>query len=318
MSRAEDLAVWKMFAEVVRSGGVNAACDVLGCEPSTVSRAVKAIESEIGAPVFRREGRALKLNSLGMRAHEKAQALIAQYDAMIEDLRGDKERFSGSIRMASIAGITAVEITPCLIEFLKVYPDIELELIDLAEPIPQVFMTKSGVPVDLAIGYGPNHPIEGVVARYLGDMPFICCASPLYIRQHGFPEHPADLKKHTGLLFEPAMRPMTRSLEYNGVEAALCWNHSMTFKNLLSVRSAAVLGAGIVPDLPLYHAMDALRAGQLVPVMEGWRRSPASCFVFASEEAYEKRRIRALVDCLVDNERRLFDRLRAEFPLFFK
>ena len=50
MSRTDDLAVWRIFCEVARSGGVHAACETLNCEPSTVSRALKAIEAEIGAP----------------------------------------------------------------------------------------------------------------------------------------------------------------------------------------------------------------------------------------------------------------------------
>lgn len=52
MARTDDLNVWRIFCEVVQAGGVNAACDVLECEPSTVSRALKAIETEIGAPIF--------------------------------------------------------------------------------------------------------------------------------------------------------------------------------------------------------------------------------------------------------------------------
>ena len=52
MARTDDLNVWRIFCEVVQAGGVNAACDVLECEPSTVSRALKAIETEIGAPIL--------------------------------------------------------------------------------------------------------------------------------------------------------------------------------------------------------------------------------------------------------------------------
>ena len=76
MARTDDLNVWRIFCEVVQAGGVNAACDVLECEPSTVSRALKAIETEIGAPIFLREGRHLKLTELGARAYDKATKLL--------------------------------------------------------------------------------------------------------------------------------------------------------------------------------------------------------------------------------------------------
>ena len=51
MTKTDDLHLWRLFCEVVRSGGVNAACEKLQCEPSTVSRAVKALEAELGLPL---------------------------------------------------------------------------------------------------------------------------------------------------------------------------------------------------------------------------------------------------------------------------
>ena len=86
MARTDDLNVWRIFCEVVQAGGVNAACDVLECEPSTVSRALKAIETEIGAPIFLREGRHLKLTELGARAYDKAIKLLNVHELMIQDL----------------------------------------------------------------------------------------------------------------------------------------------------------------------------------------------------------------------------------------
>lgn len=317
MGKIDDLGTWKTFVEVVRTGGVHAACDTLRCEPSTVSRALKAIELELGAPVFRREGRQLRLTTLGIRAHERAQALLAEHRAMIEELRGDRDRLSGKVRLAANAGITATEITPSLVEFRKVYPEIEFELVDLNVPIPEIFRSTEQPLVDIALGYGPHQPLDGLVSRYLGDMPFICCASLLYVKQYGRPVHPSEARSHTGLVFEPMMRRPATALEHNGLRQELVWKQKMTFKNLLSARSAVLLGAGIMPDLPLFHAAEALRSGEIVPVMEGWRTPSGSCFVFATQEAYERRRVRLLLEWLADTERKQLERLRAEFPQFY-
>lgn len=317
MARTDDLGVWRIFCEVVRSGGVNAACNVLDCEPSTVSRALKAIETDVGSPVFRREGRHLKLTELGRRAHAKAETLVRFHEAMLQDLRGDRDALSGVIRLASHAGISSVEITPRLIEFRKVYPAVTLELHDLSARIPEVFHAKDGPEIDVAVGYGPDRPIEGLVARYVGEMPFICCASPLYVKQFGHPRHPSESVKHTGILVHTPTRVATDKLERDGISCDLHWKNSMAFKNLMAVRSAAVLGAGIVPDLPLFHAAAPLKNGQLVLVMDGWRCRSASCFVFATEEAYEKRRVRVLLDWIAEQERRVLAELRADFPEFY-
>lgn len=317
MSRTDDLAVWRIFCEVARSGGVHAACETLNCEPSTVSRALKAIEAEIGAPLFRRDGRNIRLTELGRRAQVKANELLDAHQTMLQDLRGDRNALSGTIRLAAHAGISSIEITPCLIEFRKVYPDITLELHDLSRLIPDIFLTPDGPQIDMTVGYGPDRPIEGLVSRHLGEMPFICCASPLYIRQHGKPHHPSECIEHTGILVNSPTRVATKELSRDGMSVPLHWKNSMTFKNLMAVRSAAALGAGIVPDLPLFHAVEALKSGQLVPVMNGWRCKSASCFIFATEEAYEKRRVRVLMDWLTEHERRSLAKLREDFPEFY-
>ena len=145
MARTDDLNVWRIFCEVVQAGGVNAACDVLECEPSTVSRALKAIETEIGAPIFLREGRHLKLTELGARAYDKAIKLLNVHELMIQDLKGDQNALSGTIRLASHSGISSIEITPHLIEFRKTYPDITLELHDLTKQIPPNRWTRCSI-----------------------------------------------------------------------------------------------------------------------------------------------------------------------------
>lgn len=317
MARIDDLSVWRTFCEVVRTGSVTAACASLGCEASTVSRALKAIEADIGAPVFRREGRGLRLTELGMRADAQARALLDMHERMVEGLKGDEEAMAGTVRLAAHAGIASSSITPCLIEFRRIYPEVALELRDLTAGVPEIFHPAEGLPVHIAVSYGPDLPIEGVVARHLGEMPFICCASPLYLEQAGAPRRPEDFAAHTGILIKSPTRVSTEELHHGDVTAPLRWRSSMTFKNLAAVRTAAVLGAGIVPDLPLFHAVEALRAGELRVVLEGWRCRPASCFVYATEEAWTKRRVRALVEAIAAHERKTLAGLRREFPEFY-
>ena len=148
-------------------------------------------------------------------------------------------------------------------------------------------------------------------------MPFLCCASPLYLERFGAPRHPSECVNHIGILINSPTRVATQELVRDGIAYPLRWKSSMSFKNLMAVRTAAVLGAGIVPDLPLFHAVEALRSGQLKTILEGWRCPSASCFIYATQEAYEKRRVRILFDWLADCEQKTLDKLRQEFPQFY-
>ena len=115
-----------------------------------------------------------------------------RHDEMIADLKGDKEALSGVVRLAAHAGIGSLEIAPALVEFLKIYPDMQLELHDLTGRVPAIFQTETGPRIDVAVSYGPATPIPGLVARYVGEMPFVAVASPLYVKSpptkvEGFP-----------------------------------------------------------------------------------------------------------------------------------
>lgn len=316
MARTEDLHVWRMFCEIVRAGGIHAASDRLGCEPSTASRALKAVEAEVGTPLFLRDKRPLELTETGERAYEKAEALLQTYEDMLNDLRGDKNRLSGMIRLAAHAGIGPTEITPGLVLFQSLYPDIELELHQLSNSLPAVF-SEGNSKLDVAVGYGPDTPMPGIVANYVGEMPFIPCASPRYLQRNGTPRHPSDLVRHTGVLLQTPSRNSTETLTKGERTVNLLWNKTLRFNSLISAKSAAMLGAGIIPDMPLYHAYEAFRDKQLVPILPGWRRKSASCFVCATEAAWEKRRVRVFVEWLAERERNTLAKLREENPEFF-
>ena len=246
MTKTDDLHLWRLFCEVVRSGGVNAACEKLQCEPSTVSRAVKALEAELELPLFEREGRTLRLTDLGKRAHQKAEDLLARHEAVLADLKGDKNALSGVVRLAAHAGIGPLEIAPALVEFLKIYPDMQLELHDLTGRVPAIFQTETGPRIDVAVSYGPETPIPGLVSRYVGKMPFVAVASPLYTQKHGILKHPSELVEHVGILTQAPSRQPTETFEKEGETVPLQWKSSMTFKNLNYVSAAVIffLGGG--------------------------------------------------------------------------
>ena len=214
--KADNLQLWRIFCTVVEKGGVNAACEALDCEPSTVSRAVKTLEAELGVALFRREGRTLQLTDIGRTAYKRSLELIARHDEMVADLQGDRDTLSGSVKVATHAGNGPTTVTSALVNFLKTYPDMHIELHELNGMVPGAFRTAEGGTVDLVMSYGPETPIPGLVSRFVGEMPFVACTSPLYIKRFGAPQHPADCIHHTGILPDIQTRAITKSLECRG------------------------------------------------------------------------------------------------------
>ena len=318
MNRLDDMNAWRIFCEIVRSEGLNAAADRLGIEASTASRAVRALEAELDAPLFSRASRPVTLTELGRAAFEKASLLTGLHNDMIGSLMGDKDTMSGLIRVTSHAGIGPAEITPALVEFQKIYPDIQFELRELSATLPEGFTSTDGCLIDVAIGYGESETLPGIIMRYSGEMPFIPCASQLYVQRHGLPYEPEDCLAHTGIMINSPTRTSTSLLQRKGQTVALKWRNTLIVHNLISAKSAMILGAGIVPDMPLYHCADDIEKGTVIPVLNGWHRHSLSCYVFAREEAYEKRRIRVFVEWIAERERQALQRLKDRFPQFYR
>lgn len=324
MRKIDDMQAWRIFCAAAQAGSLNAACEHLGIEPSTASRTLKAMEDEIGSPLFTRGARPARLTDFGRAAYERGQFLIDNHREMIESIQGENEAMSGDIRVAANPGLGPMEITPALIEYQTIYPSIQLCLRELRGPASRAFEPSLGLEapvVDVAIGYGigPTPPSGGIVRRYCGEMPFVACASPAYLQKHGSPEHPIDLRQHAGILLRTPARSVTDALVREGCAHPIAWAREHAFTSLSSAISALLLGAGVMPDLALHHFDGVINSGKtdaarLVRVLPGWQRPSASCYVFCSEQAWNKRRVRDFVEWIAARERSHLTNLRERYP----
>lgn len=88
-----NLRTLRAFVEVVRQGGFSQAADVVSLTQSTVSKAVKTLEEELGTPLLNRLGHRNELTAAGEIAYRRALVMLAERNdliAEINDLRGLK------------------------------------------------------------------------------------------------------------------------------------------------------------------------------------------------------------------------------------
>jgi DNA-binding transcriptional LysR family regulator len=120
---------------------------------------------------------------------------------------------------------------------------------------------------DLAISGHAASSYEGVVDVPLHPFEQVLCASPQYLARRGTPRHPHDLEDHDGLFFKPLGTAWRFDSEQGqlsiDVRPRLIANDNVT------LRAAALAGNGIAM-LPRYVSGDALKAGTLVPLLQGY------------------------------------------------
>jgi Transcriptional regulator len=169
-----NLRTLRTFVEVVRQGGFSQAADVVALTQSTVSKAVKTLEEELGLPLLDRLGHRNELTAAGEIAYRRALVLLAEHHdlvAEINDLRGLKR---GVLRIGLPPVGCGVLFATMFATYRSRYPDIDIELTEygskrLRECLEagEVDLAALLLPVDAGFDYQPvrNEPLMAVLPR---------------------------------------------------------------------------------------------------------------------------------------------------------
>jgi DNA-binding transcriptional LysR family regulator len=190
-----NLRALRAFVEVVRQGGFSQAAQVVSLTQSTVSKAVKTLEDELGTPLLNRLGHRYVLTAAGEIAYRRAQVLLAESNdlvAEINDLRGLKR---GQLRIGLPPVGCGVLFAAMFATYRTRYPDIEIELTEYGSKklrgcleAGEIDLAALLLPTDEGFDYQPvrneplmavlpvNHPLarsKRIDFTDLADSPFI-------------------------------------------------------------------------------------------------------------------------------------------------
>lgn len=167
-----NLRTLRTFVEVVRQGGFSQAAEVVSLTQSTVSKAVKTLEDELGMPLLNRLGHKNELTAAGEMTYRRAQVLLAEHNdllAEINDLRGLKR---GVLRIGLPPVGCGVLFAAMFATYRRRYPDIEIELTEYGSKklrdcleAGEVDLAALLLPMDEGFDYQPvrNEPLMAVL-----------------------------------------------------------------------------------------------------------------------------------------------------------
>jgi len=179
-----------VLAAVVETGNFVRAGEALGLTPSGVSRAVARLEVRVGVRLFDRTPRAVTLTDEGRRLHSEVVPLLTGIEDAVTVTSGSSTAVRGRLRVNVDAFFSRLLFTPHLPDFLSRYPELSLDLVardQLGDLISEGF--------DIAVRFGAP-PESSLVARKLLETRTVTVASPAYLKAHGRPLVPTDLRNH--------------------------------------------------------------------------------------------------------------------------
>lgn len=269
----------------------------LGISKASASGRVSELERAAGVPLVRRTSRSVALTDAGQRLVDDIAPAFASIESGFIRTRDVVGQPRGLVRVTAPVALGRQRVMPLLPEFLRLYPDIKLEL-ELTDRL--VNLQHEGF--DLAIRHTDSPP-ETYVAWELCQSRSWLVASPEYIALHGRPQRPPDLSMHQCLAYLRGGSVQRWSFEKSGrrttesVSVMVSGPFKANNSELLRDAVLAGLGIGLLPD---FSCGDHLREGRMVQVLEHWR--PVGFFgqrIFALRPAHLGRTPKA-VQCFVD------------------
>lgn len=283
------------FVAVARSNGFRDAARTSGSSASSLSEAVRRLESKLGVRLLNRTTRSVAPTEAGARLLDRLGPALLEVEAALDVVNGFRDRPAGTLRLnvpVSAARLVLPRIVP---PFLAAYPDIRLEVI-----ADDSFVDMLAAGCDAGIRYEERLE-QDMVAIPIGprEQRFAAAAAPSYLDRNGRPDHPRDLLAHACLRGRFASGAMISwEFERNGEVVKVDPSGPLIVRagaaTDLAV-DAAVAGSGII-----YLFEDWLRpyidTGALEPVLEPWWQRFSGPFLYYPSRRYLPGPLRAFVD----------------------
>ena len=225
---------------------------------SAVSRQIKELEEQLGAPLFQRRHRALTLTEAGHQMYASTAQVLATMRAATERIRAQSGR--RTLAVTTTHSFAALWLIPRLAGFTRDHPGVDVRI--TAETRVQD-LERDGL--DIALRHGPAALAGPNAVRLFGEKVFPVC-SPKLLKKKPL-EKPADLRNHVLLQYDdPEVRhPWLHWKTWLEVEriADLRPAGTLSFSGYEQIIPAAVAGHGVaLGRSPLVK--DLIAGGELV------------------------------------------------------
>lgn len=285
----------EVFAAVAEAGSFAGGGRATGMSAPSVTRGINELEERLGARLFTRTTRVVRLTDVGQSYLQEVRSILADLQAADDLASGTAARPTGLLRITAPVEFGRIHVAPVLADFLDAYPDVSAELLTFDRVVSLV---DEGVDVALRIG---DLPPSGLMAVRVGHVRRVTCASPEYLRSHGVPKTPQDLQNHKIISTSGAL-PSTEWKFGKTQEEAVRLRPRLHVTSVGARLTLARGGWGLTRVLS-YQIGPDLQAGDLQTVLENYE--PERLPVHLVHQ--EGRRVTAKLRCFLDFAR---DRLR--------
>jgi len=296
-ARLDELGV---LVEVAESGSLSAAARKLRVPKSTVGRAIRRIEEELGVALVRRMTSGPALTEPGRLLAEMAAPHIAALRDAPSALGRTGSEAYGVLRISTLSDVGSLVIAPLLPAFLARNPRVRPELV---LSLRTVDLAREGFDVGVRVSMQASLPPSSLIAKKLGAVHVALYAGTQYAARRELPKQPSDLVAHdhvvhsAGDTFEYRMKGPKGVVKIK-IQSRVCGD------DFFFIREAVVAGVGI-GALPWFMANPELAAGRIVRVLPDYVAATGTLYIVYPPAKPVPAKITAFITCLQEQAPRL-------------
>lgn len=287
------------FVRIAESGSLSAAAQRLDTTQPTVSRRLQALERHFGVRLLQRSTHAATLTPDGERCLAMARALIDEWEAMQETLRGSRRAASGTLKVLVPHALGQDSLVEPLARYLQAHPEVQVEW-QLSDRRPDFVAEGFDCAIQVGAIDDPN-----LVAVPLFSLPRIAIAAPALLGRRRPPTTPEGLQTLPWLALQTFYRDelLLHPVD-GGAPQAIRIQPRLRTDSLYALRSAARAGLGAAV-VSAWLVADDLRSGELVHLAPGWAAAPLPVHLVYPQARFQPARLKRFLEVFKAHARRL-------------
>ncbi len=278
----------EIFVAVADAGGFAGGARAVGLSAPSVTRGINSLEERLGARLFTRTTRRVRLTDVGEAYLEDARNVLAQLQSADDTARGAACNPVGKLRITCSNEFGRIYVMPILTDYLDQYPDVCAEVLMLDRIVNLV---EEGF--DLAVRIG-ELPSSGLSAVRVGRVRRVVCGAPDYFAEHGVPQEPGDLTTHRIVSAAP-VSPVPDWRFGRQLDEVVRVRPRLSVSSVASAISVAQSGWGLCRVLS-YQIGPNLEAGTLQTALEDYEPEPLPIHLVHVEGRRAAAKVRTFLD----------------------
>ncbi|HLR81509.1 MAG TPA: LysR substrate-binding domain-containing protein [Paenalcaligenes sp.] len=293
-----------ILVEILDAGNLSKAARKLKMTRANISYHLNLLEKEVGVQLVRRSTLSVEPTEAGERLYEHGRNILNELMTARESITTLGQSLQGRVGISVPSGFGQMFMMQWLIEFKERYPDIHLDVM-FENRIDN--MIREGIDIAIRI---MSDPPENLIARNLGTIRYIACASADYVAQHGLPTELQALAEVPIITSSVVGKRLRLRAYKNDQMEEVYLSPSVSSEHFPFIREAmlAGLGVGIMPD---YVVLDELKSGKVLTTLDDYTLSifGRQMFMLYMPNRHQTRAIRACIDYLLEKARQMNNHL---------